>query len=314
MKPTNTVGVIVARYQVDELHYAHRKIIEQVLAENTRMIIFLGTSIVLGSNKNPLDYRTRELMLQNDPICTNNHERIVIAALPDQHSDEVWSDELDRRIKEIDHIGKVTLYGGRDSFLSHYLGRFATKELEPIGDISGTEIRKSIASCPIDSVDFRRGVIYAKHNMHPGVHPTIDLAIVNNNYVLLGKKHGETAWRLIGGFVDPTDENFEAAARREGKEESGGKYDNNGVLQGGVDIVDVEYLGSFKINDWRYRSERNKIITTFFMAKYAGGTPTASDDLEELAWVSLAQIKEGKEPINPGHKMLINVLIENLNG
>jgi bifunctional NMN adenylyltransferase/nudix hydrolase len=138
------------------------------------------------------------------------------------------------------------------------------------------------------------------------VYATVDIAVLKygDSQVLLGKKHNSTQWRFPGGFSDPADDNYEAAARRELQEECGD-----------IEINDLQYIGSAKIDDWRYRSEEDKIITLFFKAQWVFGNEKASDDLKELAWF---QIKELTTMIKNGtlakeHHVLVNMLLKNLN-
>lgn len=314
MNNTN-VGVIVARMHVATPHEAHMHIIHTALNQCDRIIIFLGTTVVKDSDRNPLDFRTRELMIAT-AIGDEDRDRVVIMPIADCHDDQLWSDELDRRIKEVDPMGSIRLYAGRASFLSHYKGKHKAIAISEIDGISGTEIRKQICAVPRDSEDFRAGIIYAKGNQWPKVHVAVDLAITQTleweTAVLLGKKHGETKWRLIGGFVDPTDSNFEEAARREGREESGGKYNAAAGLEGGAIVGPLTYINSYRIDDWRYRAERNKIMTTFFTAEYVSGDISASDDLEVLEWISLHAIVKDINIIGTGHQQLLKDLIKKL--
>ena len=58
---THTIGVIIGRFQVAELHEAHRELIETVLANHPKVLIYLGLSQVRGSIDDPLDFTsTRE--------------------------------------------------------------------------------------------------------------------------------------------------------------------------------------------------------------------------------------------------------------
>ena len=41
-KSVDTVGVIVGRWQVPDLHAAHKELIQQVLDKHPRVIIFVG--------------------------------------------------------------------------------------------------------------------------------------------------------------------------------------------------------------------------------------------------------------------------------
>src|ERR1700746_2532342 len=95
------VGVIVGRFQVNELHGAHRQIIDHVWKNHKKVIVFLGVSPVLTTKNNPLDFVSRkEMILQAYPSVT-------VMPIPDHPSDEEWSKELDSRIREACPINSV---------------------------------------------------------------------------------------------------------------------------------------------------------------------------------------------------------------
>ena len=54
----------------------------------------------------------------------------------------------------------------------------------------------------------------------------------------------------------------------------------------------MTYEKSFRVNDWRYRNEDDKIITTLFTTEYVGGDPVGSDDIAEVKWFPLKQLSE----------------------
>ena len=271
------VGVIVGRFQVNELHDAHRELINHVRRNHPKVIIALGVTSKLGSRNNPLDFISRRQMIQE------SYMDVDIVAIHDNRSDHNWSRELDRRIREVSPTGGVIIYGGRDSFISHYDGAFRTQELESDAyyNFSGTEIRNQLAKKSTSSADFRAGVIYACSNRYPTGYPTVDVAIVHEGRLLLGRKLNEDKYRFIGGFFDPkSDTSLEMAARREASEETGG-----------MSVEIDKYIGSFVVDDWRYRGERDKIITTFYQAKKLYGPSIPSDDIAELKWFDLTAIK-----------------------
>ncbi len=284
------IGVIVGRFQVAALHTAHLELIQKVYQAHKRVLIFLGVSPVLVTKKNPLDFVTRkEMILQSFPSTT-------VLSLPDMLSDEKWSKELDNRIREACPVGKVLLYGGRDSFINAYSGQFSFKEIAPFTNISGTEMRKDVSQEVKASPDFRAGVIFAAYNQYPKVFPTVDIAIVHNQKVLLGRKPNQTRFRFVGGFVDPTDNSFEEAALREAQEETGLK------------LSQIQYLGTARIDDWRYKNEEDKIITTLFQATYQEGVPLAQDDIAELQWFEIAQLSQ--EDFVTEHQVLFRLFIQ----
>lgn len=292
------IGVIIGRFQVHELHEAHCQVIDHVISKHKKVILFLGVSPVLGSTNNPLDFTSRKLMIQD------KYPDINIVALPDQSSDNSWSNIIDTRISEIYPIGKALLYGSRDSFIPYYTGRMATRELEQTIYVSGSEVRKNVSDEVKASSDWRAGVIYQSYNKYPVSYQTVDIAVISEDgrKILMARKPNETKLRFVGGFVDPTDESLEHAAKREFMEETGGN----------IEIDNLQYLGSFRINDWRYKSERDKIMTTFFVSKYIFGNICPSDDIIELRWVEFESLKTEKNMVVIEHLPLVNKLIKHI--
>ncbi|MBP6732052.1 MAG: NUDIX domain-containing protein [Chitinophagales bacterium] len=287
------IGVIVGRFQVNELHTGHAEMIKDVAAKHKRVVVFLGVAPVLVTRSNPLDFITRkEMLLQLFPHLT-------ILSIPDTPSDYDWSRELDKRIREACPVGSVVMYGSRDSFIKYYSGSFETSELPEHQSTSGTEVRLSISQEVKASPDFRAGVIFAAYNQYPKVYPTVDVAILKDDKILLGRKPGQNKFRFIGGFTDPTDSSYEEAAARETLEETG------------VAVSDIKYAGSAKIDDWRYRSEQDKIITHLFVAQYQSGEPGAKDDIVELRWFTTTDLNE--EEVVREHHVLLQLLQKHLN-
>ena len=50
------VGVIIARFQIPMLHEAHKELIDYVMDEHSRVIVFLGLSQARTTINNPLDF------------------------------------------------------------------------------------------------------------------------------------------------------------------------------------------------------------------------------------------------------------------
>lgn len=268
------VGVIVGRFQVNELHKAHEDLIQFVVGRHKKVIIFLGMTPLKSTYNNPLDFEARKQMI------LEKFPDVIILYIKDVWCDRIWSIILDEKISDIVSPNQtVSLYGSRSSFISHYFGKYACIELGQESDISGTEIRKEISKSVIPNKDFRNGVIWATMNRYINPILCVDVAIFNEDStkLLLAKKRYENKLRFIGGHVD-RGENLETAVRREVKEES---Y---------LEVEGIEYVGSFVIDDWRYRGEKNNIITTLFRAKVLYGKAEASDDIEGLEWVNVKEV------------------------
>jgi bifunctional NMN adenylyltransferase/nudix hydrolase len=267
------IGVIIGRFQVAELHEAHRKLFESVCAKHQRVLVFVGVSPVLNSRRNPLDFETRKKMLQDA------YPDLIVMPIFDNKSDAAWTAELDRRIREIYPLGNVLLYGGRDSFIQYYQGQFDTFELSEDMHISGTENRDIVSRKVRGSEDFRAGAIYATYNRYPISYQVVDIACIDweKFQVLMCRKANSDRYGFIGGFVDVQDSSLEVAADREFREETGG-------AEPGV----MEYITSIRLTeDWRYRSENDKLMSALFATTLTFGPLVASDDIEELKWISL---------------------------
>jgi bifunctional NMN adenylyltransferase/nudix hydrolase len=290
-KPTD-VGVIVGRFQVNELHEAHVDLITSVLQKHDRVLLFLGNSTIRNTLNNPLDYRARRTMI------AEKFPTVEIHYINDNPSDTAWTKNLDKLIGEqLLPMQSVTLYGSRDSFLKCYTGKFNTCELEATTFISGTEVRRRVCNNYPPTADYRAGMIAATAYRFPTAFQTVDIAVVNDkNELLLARKPEEKKWRFIGGFSDPASTSLEEDAKREVQEEAG------------VEVGNITYLGSTLINDWRYRGEIDKIKTALFVAKYVFGKPEGADDVAEVKWVSINNLT--KNDIVETHHVLIDMFNE----
>ena len=288
------VGVLVGRFQVHRLHEAHLALIRSVYDTHPQTVIVLGLSPARVTHRNPLDFEARKQML------LDAFPKATIFYLHDQPSDDIWSDKLDALIDGyLSPRQSVRLYGGRDSFITRYHGKYETQALDSPVYVSGTELRQSITRSVKASEDFRAGVIWASANGYPRVYPAVDVAICQDvagqrlHDWLMVRKPNEKQWRFPGGFVLPTDRSYEDAAKREAMEETG------------AEIGRLEYVGSFLVDDWRYRQETDKILTTLFKAAYVFGPIRPADDVAEARWSNQIDVAD----IVPEHHPLVNALI-----
>lgn len=290
----NSIGVVVGRFQVPTLHVGHKYLLNHLKKNHTKRIICIGVALTPPSKENPMDFDTRKMMISKfDPQAT-------ILQVVDNRSDNIWSDNLDDLIETTYPNTKVKMYGGRDSFLKNYVGKFEKCYVEAASPISGTELRALTAFDPIDSEDFRAGIIYSTHRHPPKLFMTVDIAVTRKEddvlKVLLGTKPGLTDLRFPGGFVDTTDDSLELAAKREVYEEA------DISIEGPLNLV-----GSYLIDDWRYKKGHDKIMTTFFHGEYTfGNLCKAGDDLASVGWYSLN--KDTLSKVTPEHKKLFAAL------
>ena len=299
------VGVIIARMQVPKLHPVHIELIETVLENHKKVIIFLGVPVVEQTHRNPLDFASREKMIQA------RFPEVTILPMRDQRDNNVWSYILDDKISEPYGKRSALLYGSRDSFIPFYRGRHKTVELIGNDDeISGTEIRDRVAKEIINSEDFRKGVIYANYGRFPVIMPCADIVVYDpaTDSILLGRKPKEKLFRFIGGHVEVTDDSYEAAALKELSEEAEGIS----VCEGASEL---KYICSGRINDWRHSKEKSEIFSTLFIATKMSGRATAADDIEEVKWFKVEEIldyEKHAQMLVPEHVEFFGKLVEYL--
>jgi len=291
---SKALGVVVVRVQVPELHDGHRYLLDAVTNIHERVLVVIGTSEARLTTTDPLSYEIRRQMI------LKAYPDVQVDQLGDKPSDLQWSDALDGVIERWQQwygepYQQPVLYGGRDSFLSHYHGKNRIFELPPAEPMSGTDIRASVGVT--DSTDFRRGIIYASKHRYPTSYQCVDAAIWNPfGQILLGQKKTDNGkWRFIGGFVNTTDPDLEYAVRREVREETG------------VESGDPEYIGSARIDSYRYRSGDDKLMSALFAVPFGFGPPKAADDLDEVGWFDW---KDVKNVIADEHMPLYSLLEE----
>lgn len=271
MKPS--YGVIVGRFQVNDLHDGHMELFRQVRARHSAVIVFVGKHPAGLTRDNPLDFPVRKAMIQA------KFPEFTVLPLTDTRNDDSWSQQLDAKIAEVVDFGDVTLYGGRDSFVPHYKGRFKPIELAlPIETqkVSGTMLRDEFANKVIESPEFRAGMIYAAAHLWPVLLACVDIAIFTTDYseICLGRKDSdpEGKYRFIGGHAEKKRGTYEEDARTEVYEETT------------LDAHKMEYIGSAVIDDWRYNTSDRGVKTAFYATTTTSQGAMPADDIAEVMW------------------------------
>lgn len=280
------VGVVIGRFQVGQLHEGHVALLSTVAGKCSRLVVLVGESPAQLNAHDPLPFFCRE-----DAIKAL-FPQATILPLPDQQSDRLWSQQIDSLLLPFVRYGTITIYGGPDSAKQHYSGQYAYETLDIERKVSGTEIRK--ATDLGFSWEFRSGMIYASQQRFPTSYQAVDIAVEREGHVLLGRKAGEDKLRFPGGFVEPTDPDLERAATRELWEECGM-----------ISVSPMRYLGSARIDDWRYRSSPDKIMSALYGCKYLWGQVKAGDDLAQALWIPRHRIRD---EVHDGHQPLVEIL------
>lgn len=303
----STLGVIVGRFQVPELHAAHRKLIRYASTNFDDVLIVIGTAMVL-SKTNPLPYTyVREIVKSGVLGCVNVH----IGQIYDKPTNEEWSIVLDDKITTMFPNHEVTLLGGRDSFIDRYTGIYTARVLGPdiFGESyssSGTKIRSTLSPNTYqDTASFYAGYIKAVQDRRDIINSTVDLTIYNENMdkLLLGRKKVDDGLRMPGGFINPG-ESAEDAAYRELEEETGITEDHL-IKSSMYPFRKLVFIDTNIIKDWRFRDSTDTILTHLFIGKVHENNKAikASDDLVSLEWHSKKSLR--KSHIADAHRDII---------
>lgn len=299
-KELMTVGVIVARFQVSELHEGHLWLVKEVLERHRSVLIALGVRPGEGNDLDPLTYEMRKRMVEQ---TFPNEPRIKILPITDHpFSHEIWSQKLDILI-DLEYPGRAAvLYGARDSIADpnkekKYTGKHPAICLDSPFKTSGTEVRA--ATLFPHTKDARAALIWHHQNRYSHVYSTSDLAIWDRErdmVLLTGKKIHDGLLAFMGGFMDPTDPGAAYTAVRERREEIKG-----------IEIGDLTWVGNRKINDPRYRGTKDGIATNFYITEYKGGDPVPADDIDFVKWVYWVEVID---MLVPWHQELGNMFID----
>lgn len=271
------LGVVVARFQAPILTPAHRYLLEQVATRSSRVLVLLGTAPVPLTKRNPLDVSLRIRMVMDWWTAQfPDGPEVIVVPLHDRPSDVEWVAQVDQIIGAIAVGGPAVLYCGPDGAGPFYAAAGGKHPVEVLDCAGGHASRIRAELLPRHSEDFRAGMIYALDRKMHGPFMAVDAIIrdVAENMVLLAHKRDDgDKWRLVGGFVDLTDQSLERAIQREVREETG------------LEVSTPVYVGSCPVNDWRYRGGPERIMTAVFQMDRVFGASIPKDDIDDLRWV-----------------------------
>ncbi len=297
------IGVVIGRFQVPELHPGHDHLLGHVAGVSDKLVVFIGVSPIDGESAEfALTYSQRQSV-----FARSKYKDAITLPLFDMPSSKDWSLQIDALLMQLYPREHVTLYGGRDSFAQEYSGAFPVTTVpvnHALSIIQGRDIRESLIE--ESSEEFLRGQIRALQRLFPTAYHTVDVAALNDKEeLLLIQRKDNNEWGMVGGFVDPTDDSAEHAAVRELSEETG-----LGFASGARSSM--QYVGSHRINDWRFRGSRNKIISSFFLCRpMTTGVRPNYDEVQDYKWVPVSD-PATRVLIADVHKPLLDDLLNYL--
>jgi len=277
------LGVVIGRFQTPYLHEGHQDLINYARNKSDKLLILIGVSDAVGTDREPMDFETRKgLFLNND----------IVMPLKDMPCDIDWSNQVDNIIKSL-AFEKAIIFGGKDnSICGYYKGEHEINIMIAKSDKNATDLRKSVKVK--SSQDFREGIIYHTQKRYPIVYSTVDIIIKKDGKYLVGKKGDK--YCFVGGFVDAGDKTLQDAALRELKEETG-------ITQ----FCTIDYLGSMKINDYRYAKTKDSIMTNCFIVTYPKdfGNEIEDKEFKDFVW---CRKEELNDLLHDFHKPLLTLI------
>jgi cytidyltransferase-like protein len=282
------LGVIVGRFQIDELHEGHQRLIRRAYEECDKVLVLIGTTVV-RTPKDPLPYH-----LVAASVKSLRNAMVDVDEIKDHPNDDVWKDNLVRKvITYSEGYDEVVYYGGRDSFLEHLPEECTKIEIDSIESLSSTNRRNSLGYR--NELLFRMGYITAVQDEYQACYAVADLVALSRNNVLIGrKKNGK--WVIPGGFADDGDGSLEASAVREALEETGIYVPPNAL----------DYVASRQTNIWNYSGYRQPFTTCFWTEwNPSYGIPHDTDELTDVGFVPVVEALKLLEEGN--HKDFLSI-------
>ncbi len=119
-----TTGVFIGRFQ--PLHNGHLEIIEDIIRQNDKVLLFVGSANRGRTYKNPFTFEERKSFIEQ----TLKSPKVQILPLNDFPLDADWLSNLKSEIKENQLPGIVKFYGSSKDSSSYYLDYLGYKKSE----------------------------------------------------------------------------------------------------------------------------------------------------------------------------------------
>jgi bifunctional NMN adenylyltransferase/nudix hydrolase len=328
--------VFIGRFQV--FHNSHKKILEYASQHSKNILMLIGSSLTPRTIHNPFTYEERKFMIKESTKDINS--KITFSPIKDYpYNDNKWLQKIQEAInfavKDIKNP-KIAIIGHKKDSSSYYLDLFPNMKLIKVpffSKISATHIRNAFYRNELDVIqhipvevkkylkmfmkleeysylvsEYNYNLKYKelwKNVPYPVTFVTTDVIFLCSGHILMGKRKlnpGKGLLALPGGFIGQNEYIIDSAIR-ELKEETNIKV-NVKVLKASVKKT--------KVFDKPDRSTRGRTITHAFFIEYNSNTfpkIKAGDDLEEVFWIPLNQIKIMTEDIFEDHAHIIDNFI-----
>ena len=186
-----SAGIIIARFQLYELHKGHIELINYALNNYNKIGFILGSRHNPGS-ENIIPFEIRKQMI-TELFKAHSHKIFFIDEQYDVDSNELWSKNIDecieKHLQNNSNIGRIELIGSRDSFISSYSGKFNTKYVVPTLNSTATELREQIIPETYCSKEWSKGAIWGAKQIEDVNH---------ENIILKTDSYKLTHWGMYG--------------------------------------------------------------------------------------------------------------------
>ena len=130
-----TTALFIGRFQ--PFHNTHLEVVKDILKENDKVIIAIGSSQENSTKENPFSYEERKHMIK-ETVMQNKIKNFEIVELPDFFDDEKWTDYIKKKIPKFD-----VAYSGNPVTINCFgKSGIRVKKIKLIEGVNGTKIRE----------------------------------------------------------------------------------------------------------------------------------------------------------------------------
>lgn len=322
--------VFIGRFQ--PFHNGHKAVVEAALEQAREVVIVVGSSFAARNIRNPFTFEERKAMIK----AVFPTDRVLVVPVSDYpYDDNKWVNAIQTIVdKTIPDIADVGLIGHSKDSTSYYLNIFPRwkdhVEVEDVGGINATDIRKNLLDEDLGDIVDRNHLIYKSmpHQAYGAMSGIISNLIDTGPWVVIHKEYEmvkkyKAAWKAAP--FPPTFMTVDAVVVQSGhlllvkRGDMPGKglwalpggflNQDETMLDGAIRELKEEtkikvpvpvLKGSVKESktfDAPNRSSRGRTITqAFFIDLGVGELPKVkgADDAEKAFWVPFNKVKQEK--------------------